>query len=54
MSLRCCETSLIWHLSLGDCSSCWPTLVDSMAREHSVDPPVVMVVVVVTRDAVFF
>ena len=54
LSLRCCESLLIWHLSLADCSSCWPSLVDSMAKEHSVDPLVVMVIIVVTRDTVFF
>ena len=40
-------------MSLGDCSSCWPSLVDSTAREYSVDPPVVMAVIVVMSDAIF-
>ena len=47
MSLSCCESSSIQHLSLADCSSCWLSLVDSTAREQSDDPSVVMVVIVV-------
>ena len=42
VSQSCWESSLIWWLSLADCSSCWLSLVDSTAREHSVDPPVVI------------
>ena len=51
VSLRCCESSFIWHLSLADCSSCWLSLLDSTAREQSDDPPVVMVVMVMMRTA---
>ena len=53
VSLSCCKSSSIQCLSLADCSSCWPSLVDNTAREHSVPAPVVMVVTVVMRDAVF-
>ena len=53
VSLSCCESLFIQHLSLADCSSCWPSLVDNTAREHSVGAPVVMVVVVVMSETVF-
>ena len=53
VSLSCYESSSIQCLSLADCLSCWPSLVDNTAREHSVVDLVVMVVIVMMSDAVF-
>ena len=52
VSLSCCDSSSIHCLSQTDCSSCWPTLVDSMAKECSVEPLVVMIVIAATGGAI--
>ena len=54
VSLSCYESSPIQHLSLADFTSCWLSLVDNTAKEHSAIALVVMVVVVVASDTVFF
>ena len=42
----------MWHLSVPLALPYWPCLVDKTARAHSVNTPVVMVVVVMTGDAI--
>ena len=39
----------MWHLSLANFLSCWPSLVDRTVREHSDDPLVVIIVIVEMR-----
>ena len=57
VSVSCCESSLMWHLSFNLSSSCWPSPVDIAAKVHSVNTtpgivPEVMVVVVMAGDTV--
>ena len=51
-SLSCWYSSSIHCLSQTNHSFCWPTQVDSMAKECSVDPLVVMIVIGATGGTV--